>query len=467
VAKVTELFAKMAHRSGWDPALLNNGCDHFPPQQDFGVILKALAKAWPDTEFVHGRFEDFLKAVREETPDAERPSVAGELLGGRDHLILSGVWSARMPLKQQNEECQNLLTRYAEPQAAAAHFLHGHSWPGGLFDSAWKELLRNHPHDSICGCSTDAVHQDMDTRFAAVRQTGEQYLSRLLNRLTPMFAKQEKDDRATVIGVANPLPFARDEIVERLVVLQPLGYDLENLSLLDENGNKVPFEIIGRRFLERFWGIDYRAELFCNDQLDLLDTYLRRFGDRIIGTKKDADTKDCFLHIRFLARDLPAVGHVQYRLVDDAADGGAVTITDPVSCRLVSGGATLENQHLRVELHPDGTFDLEDKASGRLYLGLNLLEDAEDIGDEYDYSPAEINGLFFAAGCEGKIRLGDRSALNASAETTFRFDLPRSIERDRKSRHPRTTPMDVTVRLTLNTGSRRVTTACGPGSPPA
>ena len=38
--------------------------------------------------------------------------MTGELLGGRDHLILSGVWSARMSLKQQNEDCQNLLARY-------------------------------------------------------------------------------------------------------------------------------------------------------------------------------------------------------------------------------------------------------------------------------------------------------------------------------------------------------------------
>ena len=80
-----------------------------------------------------------------------------------------------MPLKQQNEECQNLLTRYVEPLAAAGPLPARDPWPGGLFDTAWKELLRNHPHDSICGCSTDAVHQDMDTRFAAVRQTGEQY----------------------------------------------------------------------------------------------------------------------------------------------------------------------------------------------------------------------------------------------------------------------------------------------------
>jgi len=456
VAKVEELFTKMSGKPGWDPALLNNGCDHFPPQQDFAGMLSALREAWPDTEFTHGSFADYLKAVRSDSPDEQWPAVSGELLGGRDHLILSGVWSARVPLKQQNEECQNLLTRYVEPLAAAGFFQHGHSWPGGLFDAVWKELLRNHPHDSICGCSTDSVHQDMDTRFAAVRQTGEQFLSRQLNRLTPMFGSQEKDDRTTVIGVANPLPFVRDEVIDRLVVLQPLGYDLDKLRLLDEAGQEVAFELIGRRFLERFWGIDYRAELFCDDQLELLDTYLRRFGDRIIGTEAEADNKDCFLHIRFLARDLPAVGHVQYRLVDDIAPTAPATAFHPVTAHAVKDSATLENEHLKAKLHPDGTFDLEDKATGRRYAGLNLLEDAEDIGDEYDYCPAEIGSLFFAAGSEGKIRLGHCSDLAATVETTFRFDLPRSIERDRRGRHPRTTPTDVTVRLTLRTGSRRL-----------
>ena len=34
-----------------------------------------------------------------------------------------------------------------------------------LIDLAWKHLLENHPHDSICGCSIDQVHQDMIYRF--------------------------------------------------------------------------------------------------------------------------------------------------------------------------------------------------------------------------------------------------------------------------------------------------------------
>ncbi len=453
--KIGDLFNKMDQRPGAWPALLNNGCDHFPPQQDFSKVLETLRQTFPDTSFSHGRFEDFLEAAREHTPDQQRGLLQGELLGGRDNLILSGVWSARMYLKQENEICQNLLCRYVEPLAAMAHFAHDDQYPAGLMDTAWRELLRNHPHDSICGCSTDSVHKDMETRFAAVRQTGEQLLSRLMDRLTPTFARVEADDRITVISVANPLPLRRDEVVERLAILQPLGYDLDRLRLVDEDGTEVPFRIVERQFLERFWGIDYRAELFCSDQLGLMDIYLDKFADRIIGTEADKDEKDCFLHIQFLARDLPALGHRQYYLTNEPGQAVAPE-PKPVSVTLESGGARLENSLLKVILNQDGTFDLTDKSTGRIHLGLNLLEDTEDTGDEYDYSHAEVGGTFFSGGCEGKVRILENTGLQGCAEARFRFDLPRSLNRDRKNRQDRLARCDVRVRLTLAAESGRV-----------
>ncbi len=456
VARVDELFGKMALRAGADPALLNNGCDHFGPQQRFGDILAALHAAFPDTAFTHGRFEDFLAAVRAEASDNARPAWQGELLGGRDHLILSGVWSARMPLKQENEACQGLLARVVEPLAAAAHFLGGEQWPAGLLDIAWKELLRNHPHDSICGCSTDEVHREMATRFATVRQTGEHWLARRLNRICPMFGPQPDDDRGTVVAVANPLPRTRTEVVERIVVLQPFGYDLDRLRLVDEQGRTVPCDIVRRRFLERFWGIDYRAELSAENQLAMLDTYLRRFGDRIIGDERDKDVKDCFLHLRFLAQDLPAVGHALYRLVDDGGPAAAASAYVPVTARLDGDDAVLDNGLVRAVLHPDGTIDLTDLVGDRMYEGLNLLEDSEDAGDEYDFGPAAVPQMVFSGGAPGETQLGDASPLLGVAETTFRYDLPRSLARGRRSRDPKTTPCDVQVRVTLATGSRRL-----------
>ncbi len=450
--KIGELFEKMGQRPGPWPALINNGCDHFPPQQEFAQVIEALRENFPNTEFTHGRFEDFLKTTRLHTPDEQRTLVSGELLGGRDNLILSGVWSARMYLKQENEICQNLLCRYLEPLTAMTHFTYGDVYPAGLIDSAWRELLRNHPHDSICGCSTDSVHKDMETRFAAVRQSGEQLLSRLVDRLTPTFARTEADDRVTVISVANPLPMRRDEVVERLVILQPLGYDLDRLRLVDEDGQEIPFRIIERHFLERFWGVDYRAELFCSDQLALMDTYLDKFADRIVGTEEEKGEKDCFLHIRFLARDLPALGHRQYFLQNEHGKSQAEQ-PELVTAALQSGNAVLENNRLKVVLNPDGTFDLTDKNSGRVHAGLNILEDTEDAGDEYDYSHAEIGGTVFSAGQEGHVRILECSGLLGSAEAKFRLNIPRSLNRDRKTRQDRMARCDVRVRLTLRAES--------------
>lgn len=33
--------------------------------------------------------------------------------------------------------------------------------------------MQNHPHDSICGCSVDAVNDEMKTRFDKSRQVAE------------------------------------------------------------------------------------------------------------------------------------------------------------------------------------------------------------------------------------------------------------------------------------------------------
>jgi hypothetical protein len=239
-------------------------------------------------------------------------------------------------------------------------------------------------------------------------------------------------------------------------VLQPFGYDLDRLRLVDEQGRTVPCDIVRRRFLERFWGIDYRAELSAENQLAMLDTYLRRFGDRIIGDERDKDVKDCFLHLRFLAQDLPAVGHALYRLVDDGGPAAAASAYVPVTARLDGDDAVLDNGLVRAVLHPDGTIDLTDLVGDRMYEGLNLLEDSEDAGDEYDFGPAAVPQMVFSGGAPGETQLGDASPLLGVAETTFRYDLPRSLARGRRSRDPKTTPCDVQVRVTLATGSRRL-----------
>lgn len=452
VTKIRELFGKMAARANADVWLLNNGCDHHPPQRDYAAVLAALREAFPDTAFITGRFEDYLAALREAAPALK--TWQGELLGGKLHPILSGVWSARMPLKQANARCEHLLADTLEPLAAAAHFLHDDPYPEGQIDLAWRTLLQNHPHDSICGCSTDPVHDAMVPRFHEVADTAEHLLSRLLGRLCPPFAPQEADDRETLLIVANPLPVRRTEVVERLVILQPMHYDLDRLTLLGPDGRPVPFVVKERRFLERFWGIDYRSEIRAEDQRRLLQTYLDTFARRILKdeAQKDVGLTDCFLTLQFLARDLPACGHAIYRLTDRAEATGTAPgePRDLLSRDLVRrDGPTLDNGRLRVTLHRDGRFDLIDLASGARYEGLNLLADDDDAGDEYDHSPCPNPQTVSAAGVVGVVDTLEDTGLAATLRCRFELRLPRALAPDRTFRDPTVAACPVEVRVRL------------------
>jgi mannosylglycerate hydrolase len=453
VERVGSLLDRAARESNANVFLLNNGSDHLPPQRDFGTILDALARAFPDTEFRHGSFEDYVAALRRARPPLK--CFDGELLGGRLYHILSGVWSARMPLKQWNERAQTLLAGTLEPLASYAHFVLGDEYPQGFLEYAWRLLLKNHPHDSICGCSIDEVHREMLPRFAGVVETGERVLRNALERALPSFGRRAGDDADTAFLVANPLPEVRSEVVERLVVLQPPAPDTTRLALVDESGARTPFEILDATLAERFWGIDYRTEFSFEKGRETLASSLGVLDERKARRRSvGAGPTDCFLAIRFVARDLPPVGHAVYRLVEDpSADAGGAPTTDAGEGRVSVRGDILENERYEVRLHPDGTFDVLVKASGWRLQGLNRLEDTEDVGDEYDYSPLDASRTVTSGGRPGEVRALDVGALRGRLEAAFAFALPESIAHVRGRRSDGLVACDTIVRVGLTAGS--------------
>ena len=448
VTKVGELFERMDERSNGDVYLLSNGCDHFPRQQRFGDVLAALETAFPATEFAHTGFSEFVDAVKAGGHATKRH--AGELLGGRYSHILSGVWSARMPLKQMNDAAQTMLADVLEPVSAYAHFALGAEYPDGQIQYAWKLLLKNHPHDSICGCSTDEVHQDMVPRFRGVLETGDRLLSNTLDGMVPAFARDEANDRATAICVVNPLPMRRTEVIRRMVVLQPLGIDPDQLRLFNEDRREVPFTIVEKVYAERFWGIDYRGLLSEVAQREQFDIYRSRFGQRIVRPESERETADCFLTIEFEAQDLPALGHAVYFLTADGPSSGAAARPE---LAVMVAGDTLRNESLEVRVHPNGTFDLTDLKSGVVHTGLNVVEDTEDIGDEYDYSPGPDSLTITSADvATGKVRVVEDTGLRGVLEAAFVLQLPARITDDRTARSDELVDCGVRVTVALTKG---------------
>ncbi len=171
------------------------GDDHVEAYPRLPEAVAAVRAALPRVDARIGSLEEYEAAMAQ-----PRGTVVGEMVRGRYRPILRGVNSTRVWIKQENARCERLLLERCEPLDALA---------GGIareeVRSLWRTLLQNHPHDSICGCSIDAVHDvDMAPRFARVRRDGEALAARLERGLA---------GRGNAPVVWSAVPWERDAVV--------------------------------------------------------------------------------------------------------------------------------------------------------------------------------------------------------------------------------------------------------------
>ena len=81
--------------------------------------------------------------------------------------MLMGVTSNRVDVKRQGALAERELERRAEPLAAL--FQAPEEYPERLLELAWREMVRNSAHDSICACSVDDVVDAVLHRYAEAR----------------------------------------------------------------------------------------------------------------------------------------------------------------------------------------------------------------------------------------------------------------------------------------------------------
>jgi alpha-mannosidase len=191
VRAIVDAFGDLVRGGGCDEILLANGSDHLPIEPELPEIVAELSRTC-GADFRIGRYD-------EHNPETEGlPEHEGELVGSRLQNVLRGVNSARIYLKQANERAERRLLSI-ETAAALRTLRDDAPYPQADLRLAWRDLLRNHPHDSICGCSCDEVHRDMLVRY--------EQLDRTLDYV---------ESEALGVGGAlvNALPFPRPRLVD-------------------------------------------------------------------------------------------------------------------------------------------------------------------------------------------------------------------------------------------------------------
>lgn len=419
-----ELRDRLASRAADRTILFMNGSDHVTVQPDFSRYVFALNQAMEDRLF-NGRLADFERLVLEENPPLK--TYRGELRWARYQPILKGVYSSRMYLKQENERMQQLLEGLAERAAAVVYALGGPDYSPFL-RYAWKELLKNHAHDSIGGCSADAVHRQMLGRYDTVRRVGQKVVDEALDYIASRVAP-EPDAGSIPIVVFNPSPWERGGTVQVEVSLNvdvPLKrrifdwigqkeFDVERAALLDPDGREVPFSIRGRR-------------LYIEDAL-----YRRKAVRRAT--------------VEFLAERIPPLGYKVYRLVESPERERTSEE------REVPWEVALENERLKVTVEGDMTLTILDKATGERYPGLNLFVDEGDAGDEYTFCPPREQHRVLSSEEDWRVEdAGDPHTLLLRGS----MQIPRGLTPGRTARSLQTVRCPLNVRLRLLPGARRL-----------
>lgn len=501
--------------------LVMYGTDHMEPPPNTSEAIAYADEMLKDSHVIHSTMQQYVAAVSAtiRKHNIELPTVVGELRACKRMPLLPGVLSTRIWIKQRNHACENLLTHWAEPFTTWQEMiadknpadLHRKS---GILNQTWRLLMENHPHDSICGCSVDQVHQEMKVRFDQVEQVGEEITRQALESLAGCIASDKEFQStnpgpAAAVVVFNPSSFSRTDCVSATVELPP---NVTEFDLVDEAGNLLPYqerglgshEIINldldtRGFQTAFGNIsDGRGA-----GMTIQDIKIRRQGGEVFietimaeggepnltvwnsGRKQIegffADPTITLYHVRARStsatqlvttiKDVPGHGYRTFWIRPLPTEtkhpirlGFMASLLLPLGRlpffqklatrkRYSKPPFKIANDFFELEALRDGTLTILDKRTSLAYRGLNHFLDGGDCGDEYNYCPPAADRGISA-------RLKRVNITRGSVQHTLEIEMellsPLTLATDRKSRSKEKVTSPITTTVTLSTGVPRV-----------
>lgn len=348
--------------------LLMNGCDHQPVQRDFSIAMKNAQKKYPDYHFIHSNFMNYADAVIKEIPK-NASVICGELTSQNTDgwCTLVNTASSHVDLKIMNRKNEILLESVAEPLTVMAS-QYGMKFPREMLLYGWKTLMKNHPHDSICGCSCDEVNNEVMFRFQKCRQVAETIIRDALEFISKRISIKSFENSIATFSIVNTFSRERSGVVDVIVdVRRMYSSDFlhsyaEKISetayqgeykLLDDKGNEIPCKItkpqvaFGYELPDDGFRKAYMAERIC---------------------------------VSFEALYVPALSYRTYGLykVEKSQLQGS----------LITENNAMENEYLRVRINKNGTINIYDKKNHREFYELLRYEDVADIGNEYTFVPS-------------------------------------------------------------------------------
>jgi mannosylglycerate hydrolase len=518
-ATLTLAADSLAAYSAVSNYLIMYGTDHMEPSVGTSNAIAYAERILAGTHVFHSTLPKFVDAIKADIKRKKLvlPTVMGELRASKRVYLLPGVLSTRVWIKQRNHSSENLLTKWVEPITVFQESITG-GIPSSILnrkseivDKAWRLLMENHPHDSICGCSIDQVHDEMKVRFDQVDQIAGELIRQTLDTLTGSINTiSSTENQKSAIVVFNPVSATRTDLVTLTLELPP---NVEAFDLVDELGVILPHQahgLEGRELINMIFDPKSLQSAFGFISegraagMTIQDVRIRQAGSQVYidavmaeggepnlvvwkaGLKQIettfADPVVTEYHVRgytvptartqFIAPQIPGLGYrtfwIRPRLAEKSASirvrGLIAKALFPLArlplfqalaprLRNASPPYRIENEYFIVEAARDGTLAVQDKRGSQRYTGLNRFLDGGDCGDEYNYSPPATDRFIFP---HRKRVIVERSPVQQSLRLELDLPTPASLASDRKSRSKTTLVMHISSLVTLSSGVPRV-----------
>jgi len=404
-----------------DYYLLMNGVDHLEAQEDLLPILDEINKRLPEGEkILQDTMPEYIEKLKAAVHDLD--VYTGEMRNGPAGKLLTNTLSSRVYLKQMNTKCQTLIESRLEPLYSIAHVIGFREYPSEFLRYLWKLLIKNHPHDSICGCSVDEVHEDMMNRYKRFKEAGEDLLTRGMDLISTYINRGNMQDSEYIITVFNTNKDKRNGVVEMDMDF-PEEENVESFCITDENGNEVPYVIVSKEKKDK--------EFYSPINLP---------GVRKITT----------FRVKLWIDEIEGLSYRSYIVIPNRESSVCFKVNDGN----INLKNTMENEYLKVEINSNGSVNIYDKESKKIYNNLLLLEDREDIGDAYVYRNDPNGNDLTTSNVKAEIEMIENNPISNKRVVSYDWYLPEGYDFEKNKRSTRLVKIPVNIELSLDKGSR-------------
>ena len=379
-----------AEASEVESILLFDGGDHeeWDPEV-YVAMFKYADESEDEFDIIHTSLDAYIEDT---TPQIDRVAtvVQGELrevgtLPYDTQWLIPGVLSSRVWIKQRNQYCESMLCNWAEPVSTWAHRALGKEYPQGFLNVAWKWLLKNHPHDSICGCSIDVVHEDMKFRFSQTEQITERLTFEAASSIAASIAGDVTDQEMRVV-VFNPAPRDLEDTLELNLEIPKnwpafnefFGYESKpSFRIYGPDGEEIPYQRLRQtktRIKTRIYETKFPEGYATDDILVSLPLHIPASGYTTLMVRAQYNE---------YAEQVP-----------HSVSGQPVR--HPANHGMAISERAMENENLVVSVNGNGSINIHDKRTGQTYENLLTFEDITDIGDGW-YHGIAVNDESFSS----------------------------------------------------------------------